>query len=415
LGPSPKGRRTPQMSVGSRLDVGYSSSMGWFRGITLLVLFFLAQPGFPCSCIPRLGLTPTTMRESAEVRAKGSSTVFEGMVLQIALRSGTVMPVRAVSLTASGQQMVVKMQVQRTYRGVQGGTVTVVTGIGGGDCGFEFEVGKSYIVHADENPAGELFTSICTATEALDDAGPQLRVLRGEPPTSEDLLAPEQYTARFGNRLGRICGHFARSDGSTAKEEPVISIWRVLNNPVGARKCESGKTKSTGTYCSRPLAPGDYIVGGLDDTPWQAGIEYGGYYKNARQASAASRVTLQPGETLSDIDVVLHKNAIYTVRGRVKTDSGGPVPEDTRVAITSAEGELLFEGDDEGLESDGTFKFCCLPAGTYSLIAAAEDSSTQEGSAPKWRVAETTIKVKGDMSGIVLPLASGAPTTSTAP
>ncbi|MGZ4041197.1 MAG: hypothetical protein ACXVNR_11575 [Bacteroidia bacterium] len=54
-------------------------------------------------------------------------------------------------------------------------TVAVVTGMGGGDCGYHFETGKTYIIYASHNrkngsdkpkefPANAYRTSICTRT-----------------------------------------------------------------------------------------------------------------------------------------------------------------------------------------------------------------------------------------------------------
>jgi hypothetical protein len=41
----------------------------------------------------------------------------------------------------------------------------VTTGWGNGDCGFDFEVGKEYVVYASDE--GQLETSICSGTSLL--------------------------------------------------------------------------------------------------------------------------------------------------------------------------------------------------------------------------------------------------------
>jgi hypothetical protein len=53
----------------------------------------------------------------------------------------------------------------------------VHTGIGGGDCGFSFEVGRAYLVYAYGE--AELQTDICTPTKAFrSEAISELEVLR---------------------------------------------------------------------------------------------------------------------------------------------------------------------------------------------------------------------------------------------
>jgi hypothetical protein len=79
------------------------------------------------------------------------------------------------------------VRVVRTYRGEVAGTVSVSTGGGEGDCGFDFETGSQYLVYADKDDNESLVTSICSGTSRLAHADSALRVLRGEPPTQDDL------------------------------------------------------------------------------------------------------------------------------------------------------------------------------------------------------------------------------------
>jgi hypothetical protein len=44
------------------------------------------------------------------------------------------------------------------YKGrIKQDTVTIVTGMGGGDCGFKFEIGKDYIIYAQKETNGSHF------------------------------------------------------------------------------------------------------------------------------------------------------------------------------------------------------------------------------------------------------------------
>lgn len=59
--------------------------------------------------------------------------------------------------------------------------VTVYTGMGDGDCGFNFQIGKSYLVYAkDETQDGEelLRTNICTRTAEVTSDFDELTTLK---------------------------------------------------------------------------------------------------------------------------------------------------------------------------------------------------------------------------------------------
>ena len=69
----------------------------------------------------------------------------------------------------------VTMEVSTTWKGIKEKTVTVFTGLGGGDCGYAFQVDKSYLVYAYQSKdrdgkLGPLSTNICTRTRAVESA-----------------------------------------------------------------------------------------------------------------------------------------------------------------------------------------------------------------------------------------------------
>jgi hypothetical protein len=79
-----------------------------------------------------------------------------------------------------------RFSVSESFRGsaTAGEDVTIYTGIGGGDCGYPFSVGTSYLVYASLNK-GKLFTNICTPTSPASRMRAVIRQLRalqrGEP------------------------------------------------------------------------------------------------------------------------------------------------------------------------------------------------------------------------------------------
>jgi hypothetical protein len=81
-------------------------------------------------------------------------------------------------------------------------TVEIVTGIGGGDCGYPFRAGRTYLVYASRHrvrDANYLSTGICSNTRELDQAGDDLAYL-------ERLWADGQQSRIFGRVLTREAG-----------------------------------------------------------------------------------------------------------------------------------------------------------------------------------------------------------------
>ena len=121
-----------------------------------------------CSCIGEI----TVKKE-----IKRSDAVFTGSVISIERFTvrDTLLGTDHVVSTSFNR---VKIKITSIYKGeLRSETVDVITGIGGGDCGFAFEKGKEYIVYADSktqfSPLGNetaryLSTHICKRTRALD-------------------------------------------------------------------------------------------------------------------------------------------------------------------------------------------------------------------------------------------------------
>jgi len=68
--------------------------------------------------------------------------------------------------------------VERSYRGWQTNSAEVVTGWGGGDCGYDFREGVRYLVYAyPYAETGKLYTGICQRTRPLSEAAEDLEYL----------------------------------------------------------------------------------------------------------------------------------------------------------------------------------------------------------------------------------------------
>ncbi len=79
--------------------------------------------------------------------------------------------------------------VETSYKGVHvKDTVRILTGLGGGDCGFRFQAGKSYIVYAYKDESKALHTNICKRTTRYnaEEAAALNQLIRPEPKNEKE-------------------------------------------------------------------------------------------------------------------------------------------------------------------------------------------------------------------------------------
>src|SRR5205814_10564924 len=132
----------------------------------------LCGPPPPPPGQPRRNLS---MRELAKWQIEQSPFIFEGKVERQEVAEGPIGPPKGVlSWTPVGWHRVVTIRSQRVYRGPKHDFYTVLTGMGTGDCGYDFESGKEYLVYAEPMGDGTFFSSICTGTNLLEHSGPVL-------------------------------------------------------------------------------------------------------------------------------------------------------------------------------------------------------------------------------------------------
>ena len=79
----------------------------------------------------------------------------------------------------------------------------IFTGANSAGCGFDFVVGKTYVIYAYMNEIGELWTNICTRTVSLEQAG-------------EDLIFLEQKDPFFTQEDSGCCGSVSGGDALLA-------------------------------------------------------------------------------------------------------------------------------------------------------------------------------------------------------
>ncbi|HET7460932.1 MAG TPA: hypothetical protein VFJ82_06780 [Longimicrobium sp.] len=94
-----------------------------------------------------------------------NAVVFEGRPVRM----------RVVQQAPGLQAHVFTFAVTRVRKGTRARTVQVRTGVGGGDCGVSFEIGRSYTVYARRDANGRLVTYICSGPYLPTPAPPPAR------------------------------------------------------------------------------------------------------------------------------------------------------------------------------------------------------------------------------------------------
>jgi hypothetical protein len=159
--------------------------------LTLAGIALLPARAWACSC---------TSPAPVDRAVQDSRAVFAGRVM--AIRDRLTLPKegwRIVRFAAAAlfdapepddspreYGLEVELAVDRVWKGVLPQTATVLTGRGGGDCGYPFRIGESYLVYLYPYDERWEDTSICSRTRRLSAAAGDLALL-GAPTAPVDL------------------------------------------------------------------------------------------------------------------------------------------------------------------------------------------------------------------------------------
>jgi hypothetical protein len=337
------------------------------------------------------------MREAAAfwiAAPDATSVIFEGRAEKQEIVTGPIgAPSNAMSMTPSGVHRIVTLVVLRTYRGQIAKSVTVFTGTGAGDCGFDFETGEEYLVDARVMQDGTLFTSICTKTAPLAQAGPAVRVLRGEPPSADDLLDPPSYYAKYMPRwTAKVCGRVAKPDGSPLGGAEV-EMSQLRDEPLPLKTVsDENLSKADGSFCVEGIDPGKYLLT-AEVVNFKAGSRWMGYYRGVARHSEATPVVVNAGDRLSDLQFRVQEQALYTVRFQIVTADRSPVLwKALGIAILSPDQDALAYSEDHGVNEDGSYTFGLIPAGRYIVSTYLDPDAAAPA---RWQMARQEVDISG--------------------
>jgi hypothetical protein len=100
----------------------------------------------------------------------------------------------------------VTFDVISSWKGVEQAQTVVRTAMDSAACGFDFEVGKRYLVYTYNDDAGNANTGLCDRTKLLTVSGEDIAKLGpGKPPVAKPAVqAPVQPTAVAGEQASFI-------------------------------------------------------------------------------------------------------------------------------------------------------------------------------------------------------------------
>jgi hypothetical protein len=204
----------------------------WIGVLAIVVLFPVAAAA--CSCVSGWPICQTYW---------DTPVVFSGTVTKV-----EEIRVPAGRPDAFYSKRRVLISVEESFRGDVSGVVPIATGAGGGDCGYHFEEGGSYLIYAYKNEEGQLSTGICSRTRPIEKAEEDLEFIRGL-----DKAKP------VGTVFGNVLEYKPRRSDDNVRTQPLplagISVF--LSNE---RTKYEAKTKEDGTFRFDDLPPGEFIL-----------------------------------------------------------------------------------------------------------------------------------------------------------
>jgi hypothetical protein len=197
--------------------------------VLTFLLFLFAEEGNACSC------AGTPMPCEAYWKA---SAVFLGTVTYTTINT-------AKRGEYDFHSRVFRFTVDKAFRGVEAKEVEVLTGSGGGDCGYGFQLGGQYVVYAYRDNTNRLYTGICSRTRPASDADADLAYIM-------DLPKAEPGGTIFGEiKLQR------RNETNWIDATPLKGVKLLL---VGRGRDYEALTDEKGQYKVSGVQAGTYRV-----------------------------------------------------------------------------------------------------------------------------------------------------------
>jgi hypothetical protein len=193
---------------------------------------------------------------------------------------------------------------------------------------------------------------------------------------------------------GILSGRVTASDGQPLLRVEVAALQRRFTASGPSVELRAvAQTNDRGEYRLPGLAAGVYFIAASGANASLAAYEAfaaerrqlpapvaptpGGfgrvYYPNADQSSRASAIEVQSGVERQNVDLVLPKRGLYSIRGRViEADTGNLPARRPSMSVSPAYAEFVTNLISVGnaYEPDGTFELSGIPPGQYWVTAS---------------------------------------------
>jgi hypothetical protein len=312
--------------------------------LLLSILFVLTvQQASACSC---------SRSDSPCSEAGESKAVFVGKV--VGSKEQKTVPDRdektyePTGTTTTFDVGEIYFEIQEAFTGVKKGTrVTIHSGMGGGDCGYWFKRGETYLIYAYGNTEKELGTSICSRTRPIADADEDLPVLRdlARAKARATVTGVIQEEAGLGNY------------GMNNQSAPLAGVELNLSPLSGKGRIFKAKTDFEGKYEIKGVPAGKYKI----NIPLPKNTKF------------VERSKLEVETTgfgcVSQWATIENKNSIT---GKVIDEMGEPVKE-AYIELISADNDFNvrpaknISSESADLDEKGNFAFTNIPVGRYFL------------------------------------------------
>jgi hypothetical protein len=241
----------------------------------------------------------------------------------------------------------VRFEVSQTFRGELEAKAEVVTGWGGGDCGYRFDDGETYLVYASRNKRDQRLHNGMTSNGVSGGEMVEHKadvVERGCQPVDFYFLPDTRVSGRVVDAVG----------------QPVADLpLHMRGAPSDIRRANTflhAKTNAEGRFeFDEPTPPGDYLLGfRLLGAPDGNFLPYPRtYYPGVAFKSQAGVISVKEGEHRSDIVLRLPPPlSEYSVQGFVVWSDGRPAPNEYIYLGLLEEGEAsgskTLQADERG-------------------------------------------------------------------
>jgi hypothetical protein len=220
-------------------------------------------------------------------------------------------------------------------------------------------------------PDGTPFTSICSGTLVVDQAGPALRFLKNEKASADDLLEPAKYYEKYvPSWTATVCGLVLHPDGNPVAQA-VVEMSQARDDPFPPRVfADQNLSKADGAFCIKYAAPGTYLVS-AEDSHIDEGYRYMGFYPGVTRSAEAAKIKVNAGETLSGLRFTIREESLYLLRICVVTPYGIMLSRKAGLmeGIDSPDPDRLAYHISHDAREDGCYSFAGVPAGRYSITS----------------------------------------------